>query len=214
MGRAATGGDGAARHVGPLAATALVVASMIGTGVFTTTGLLLRDLGSPAAVLAAWLLGGGLALCGAVSYGELAAALPRNGGEYQILSRAYHPAVGFAAGFVSLVVGFSAPLAASALAFGHYLSALVPAISPATAGVALVVAAAAPHATHARLGGRLQVALTLVEIALVLAFVAAGAARGDASRLLEGGARPLAPIGTPASAAGGAAERNTAFSAR
>jgi APA family basic amino acid/polyamine antiporter len=190
--------EGEARHVGSLTATMLVVASMVGTGVFTTSGLLIRDLGSPVAVLAAWLVGGVLALCGAVSYGELAAALPRNGGEYQILSRVYHPAVGFAAGLVSLVVGFSAPLAASALAFGHYLSALLPGISPAAAGIALVVVAAVPHATHARLGGRLQVAVTLLELVLVLAFVAAGAARGDASRLLAGGPRPLAPIGTPA----------------
>jgi APA family basic amino acid/polyamine antiporter len=190
--------EGEARHVGSLTATMLVVASMVGTGVFTTSGLLIRDLGSPVAVLAAWLVGGVLALCGAVSYGELAAALPRNGGEYQILSRVYHPAVGFAAGLVSLVVGFSAPLAASALAFGHYLSALLPGISPAAAATALVVVAAVPHATHARLGGRLQVAVTLLELVLVLAFVAAGAARGDPSRLLSGGARPLAPIGTPA----------------
>ncbi|HEY6003781.1 MAG TPA: amino acid permease, partial [Anaeromyxobacter sp.] len=121
-GETTSAGDGA-RHVGALTATMLVVASMVGTGIFTTSGLLLRDLGSPIDVLAAWLVGGVLALCGALSYGELAAALPRNGGEYQLLSRIYHPAVGFSAGLVSLVVGFSAPLAASALAFGHYASA-------------------------------------------------------------------------------------------
>ena len=92
------------RRVGGATATMLVVASMLGTGVFTTTGLLVAELRSPAAVLAAWALGGVLALCGALSYGELAAALPRNGGEYQLLSRIYHPAVGFAAGLVSLVV--------------------------------------------------------------------------------------------------------------
>jgi APA family basic amino acid/polyamine antiporter len=193
----ATSVEGEARHVRPLTATMLVVASMIGTGVFTTSGLLIRDLGSPVPVLAAWLLGGVLAACGAVSYGELGAALPRNGGEYQILSRIYHPAVGFAAGLVSLVVGFSAPLAASALAFGHYLSALVPAISPGAAAMVLVVVAAVPHATHAQLGGWLQVAVTLLEIVVVVAFVAAGAARGDPSLLLAGGDRPLAPIGTP-----------------
>lgn len=176
----------------------LVVASMVGTGIFTTSGLLIRDLGSPLAVIAAWLLGGVLALCGALSYGELAAALPRNGGEYQLLSRIYHPAVGFAAGLVSLVVGFSAPLAASALAFGHYLSAVLPGVPPTAAGIAVVVVAAAPHALNVRLGGRVQSAMTVLEIALVVAFVAAGAARGDPSRLLAGGDRPLAVAATPA----------------
>lgn len=191
-----TGGD--ARNVGGITATMLVVASMVGTGVFTTSGLLIRDLGSATAVLVAWLVGGVLALCGALSYGELAAALPRNGGEYQLLSRIYHPAVGFAAGLVSLVVGFSAPLAVSALAFGHYLSAALPGIPPTAAGIALIVVVAVPHATHARLGARVQVGVTALEIALVLAFIAAGAARGDPSRLVAGGGAPLATVGTPA----------------
>lgn len=194
-GETTSAGDGA-RHVGALTATMLVVSSMVGTGIFTTSGLLLRDLGSPIDVLVAWLLGGVLALCGALSYGELGAALPRNGGEYQLLSRIYHPAVGFAAGLVSLVVGFSAPLAASALAFGHYASAVIPGISPTAAGLALVVVAAVLHATHAGLGGRVQVAVTALEIALILVFVAAGAVRGDPSRLL--GAPPFGSIGTPA----------------
>jgi APA family basic amino acid/polyamine antiporter len=186
------------RRIGATTATVVVVASMVGTGIFTTTGLLVRDLGSPLAVLAAWLVGGVLALCGALSYGELAAALPRNGGEYQLLSRIYHPAAGFAAGLVSLVVGFSAPLAASALAFGHYLSAAVPGVPPTAAGIAVVVAAAAPHALNVRLGGRVQVAMTAVEIALVAGFVAAGAIHGEAGRLLEGGGGSLAAAGTPA----------------
>lgn len=186
------------RRVGAWAATALVVSTMIGTGVFTTTGLLLRDLGSPGAVLLAWLAGGALALCGALSFAELAAALPRNGGEYQLLSRIYHPAVGFAAGVVSLVVGFSAPLAAAALAFGRYLSAVVPGIPPTAAAVALVVAAAAPHAAHARLGARVQVAAAALELALVAALVTAGLARGDPARLAAGGLEPLGAMATPA----------------
>jgi APA family basic amino acid/polyamine antiporter len=176
-----------ARRIGTATATLLVVSSMVGTGVFTTTGFLVRDLGSPGAVLAAWAVGGVLALCGALSYGELAAALPRNGGEYQLLSRIYHPAVGFAAGVVSLVVGFSAPLAASALAFGHYLSALWPAVPPAAAAVAIVLLAAVPHATHVRAGARLHGAVTAAEVALVAAFVAVGAARGEPSLLAAGG---------------------------
>jgi basic amino acid/polyamine antiporter, APA family len=189
-----------ARRIGAPAATMLVVASMVGTGIFTTTGLLVRDLRSPLAVLAAWALGGLLALCGALSYGELSAALPRNGGEYQLLGRIYHPAAGFAAGLVSLVVGFSAPLAASALAFGHYLSAVAPGVPPAAAGIGIVLVASGLHAIHVGLGGRVQTAVTALEVALALAFVAAGAARGEPSRLLEQPG-PLAAAGAPAFAA-------------
>jgi APA family basic amino acid/polyamine antiporter len=186
------------RRIGAPTATMLVVASMIGTGIFTTTGFLVRDLGSPVAVLAAWALGGLLALCGALSYGELAAALPRNGGEYQLLGRIYHPALGFAAGLVSLVVGFSAPLAASALAFGHYLSAVVPGVRPVAAGIGMVVAVSALHAIHVRLGARVQTAATALEVVLLLAFIAAGAVRGEPSRLVAGPGPPLAAVGTPA----------------
>jgi APA family basic amino acid/polyamine antiporter len=186
------------RRIGAAAATMLVVASMVGTGIFTTTGFLVRDLRSPVAVLAAWTLGGVLALCGAFSYGELAAALPRNGGEYQLLGRIYHPAVGFAAGLVSLVVGFSAPLAASALAFGHYLSAVVPGVRPMAAGIGIVVLMAVPHAIHVRLGSWAQTAVTALEVALVLAFVAAGAVHGEPSRLLAPPGPSLAVAGTPA----------------
>ena len=108
------------RTLGIATATSLVVASMIGAGVFTTTGVLLSNLGSPLAVLGAWAVGGVLSLCCALSYAELCAALPENGGEYRLLSRIYHPAVGFVAGWVSLLVGFSAPIAAVGIAFGRY----------------------------------------------------------------------------------------------
>jgi APA family basic amino acid/polyamine antiporter len=180
----------------------LVVGSMVGTGVFTTTGLLVRDLGSPLAVLAAWAVGGALALCGALSYAELGAALPRNGGEYQLLGRIYHPALGFAAGIVSLLVGFAAPLAASALAFGHYLAAMVPAVSPTAAALALIAVAAAFHATSVASGARFQAATTAAQVALVLAFALAASLRGDASRLAAGGSGALAVVASPAFAVG------------
>lgn len=178
--------DGA-RRVGTSAATLVVVSSMVGTGVFTTTGLLLRDLGSPLAVLAAWAVGGLLAVCGALSYAELAAALPRNGGEYQLLGRIYHPMVGFAAGVVSLVVGFSAPLAASALACGHYLGHVVPGVIPAAAAVGIIAVAALLHGVHVRLGVRVQAAATLVELALALGFIAATSAGAEPERLVAPG---------------------------
>ena len=170
---------------------------MVGTGIFTTTGFLIRDLGSPLAVLAAWTAGGVLALCGALSYGELVAANPRSGGEYQLLGRIYHPALGFGAGLVSLVVGFSAPLAASALAFGHYLSAVWPGVDPRIGAVAAVLAAAALHSGHVRLGAGLQSAATAAEVVLILALIAAGALLGDPSRLADAARSAGAAVGSP-----------------
>src|SRR5205823_948917 len=109
--------------------------------VFTTTGYMVRDIASGPAVLLAWFLGGVAAFCGALSYAELGAALPRNGGEYQLLSRIYHPALGFIAGCTSLVVGFSAPLALFAMGFGKYLHAVFPAVDPLHAGLVLLTVA-------------------------------------------------------------------------
>jgi APA family basic amino acid/polyamine antiporter len=179
------------RRLGVATATLLVVASMVGTGVFTTTGLLVRDLGSPSAVLVAWLVGGLLALCGALSYSELSAAIPRNGGEYAILSRVFHPSVGFVAGFISLVVGFSAPVAASALAFGQYVTALVPGIDPRFAAVGLVLGLSLLHALHVRTGSRLQNVITAANVALILGIIVGGLWLGRTGHIAAQSATPL-----------------------
>lgn len=163
------------RRLSGLTATFLVVASMVGTGVFTTSGLLLADLRSAPAVLLAWGLGGLLAMTGALSYAELVTALPKNGGEYALLGEIYHPALGFVAGVVSFVVGFSAPIAASALAFGSYLHALVPEVPAMPAALALVLLSSLAHAFRVRVGGFMQDALTVFKILLVAGFVAVAA---------------------------------------
>lgn len=100
--------------------TALVIASMIGAGVFTTSGFALADLGTPGRVLLAWFVGGLIALCGAISYGALAHRMTESGGEYLFLSRAIHPLVGFLAGWVSLLAGFTGAIAFAATAFAAY----------------------------------------------------------------------------------------------
>ncbi|HEY6071189.1 MAG TPA: amino acid permease, partial [Chthoniobacterales bacterium] len=108
------------RTVGFLTACGIVIANIIGTGVFTSLGFQVIDLHSGFALIMLWIVGGIAALCGALCYGELSAALPRSGGEYHFLSEIYHPAVGFMAGFVSATVGFAAPIALAAMAFGKY----------------------------------------------------------------------------------------------
>src|ERR1043165_829694 len=108
------------RTVGLGTATAIVIANIIGTGVFTSLGFQLIDIQSGFALLLLWVVGGIVSLCGALCYGELSAALPRSGGEYHFLSEIYHPAVGFMAGFISATVGFAAPVALAAMAFGRY----------------------------------------------------------------------------------------------
>ncbi|QIK39010.1 amino acid permease [Caldichromatium japonicum] len=183
-----------AKHLKPQTATLLVVATMIGTGVFTTSGFLLRDLGSEPAVLLAWLVGGLASGCGALAYAELVAALPHNGGEYQLLKRIYHPAIGFVAGFTSLVVGFAAPIAASALAFGEYLNLALgmELLAPSMAGAILILAASIQHTLRLETGSRLQDLFTLLKILLLLLFILGGLWSGSPQQLLGDGNPPVA----------------------
>jgi len=167
-------------------ALALVVSSMVGTGVFTTAGLMLGALGSPRLVLATWAATGVLALAGAAVYAELGAMMPRAGGEYVYLSRAFHPVLGFLSGFVALVVGFAAPVAAGALAFGDYLRALAPGVPARGAAFALVGVTTALHARDVRRAGGAQAAVTGLVVVVIVVFVAAALASGraDWSRLV------------------------------
>ena len=114
------------RKIGWASAAAIVVANMIGTGVFTSLGLQLAKIQNVWMVLLLWLLGGVIALLGAFSYAELGTRLPRSGGEYYFLSRIYHPFVGYLAGWVSLTVGFAAAVALAALAMGDYAEHFLP----------------------------------------------------------------------------------------
>jgi APA family basic amino acid/polyamine antiporter len=163
---------GARRQLGLGTAAALVVASMIGTGVFTTSGFLLADLHSPWLVLAAWAAGGVQAALGALCYGALARRLPESGGEYLFLSRTLHPAAGYVAGWLSLLVGFSAPLAGAAFAFGEYTKTWLPDGPPKLAGTLLIVLFSAVHAWHVQRGAWLQNAAVVLKVALMAGFAA------------------------------------------
>jgi len=156
---------------------------MVGTGVFTSLGFQALGIHSGFVLLLIWLVGGVLALCGALSYGMLAAAMPRSGGEYHFLSRLYSPAVGFVAGVASITVGFAAPLALAALAFGKYFEALVPWANLKLLASLLSVIAALVHLHSVKVGGRFQNAATALKLALILIFIGAGFWGGNQSSI-------------------------------
>src|ERR1700744_2822679 len=119
-------------------ATAIVVADMVGVGVFTSLGFQVKDIPSGFAILALWTVGGIVALCGVFSYSALGAMFPRSSGEYNFLSRAYHPAFGFVAGVWSASVGCASPVALGALALGEYGRSIVPGAPPMALAIGIV----------------------------------------------------------------------------
>ena len=156
--------------------TFLVVANMIGAGVFTTSGFTLASLGDPWIVLLAWFVGGLVALCGAFSYGILIQRMPASGGEYVFLSRAVHPFAGFKAGWISLLAGFSGAIAFAAVALESYLPGDFPAKLPA---VGVVVLGAALHGGRRWLGVGVQNTAVILKLLLLGIFLGWGATSID-----------------------------------
>lgn len=176
---------GIGRTVGLFTATGIVVANMIGSGIFVTTGLMADGLPGPAAVLFCWALGGVIALIGALCYGELATRMPQEGGEYVYLKRLFHPVFGFLSGWVSLAVGFSTPIAASAIGFSGYLFAGLDIEGGAVLGlplahfrralsIAIILLFTLLHYTGVERGTRIQNALTAGKVVVLLALAGAG----------------------------------------
>jgi len=162
------------RTVGFVTACSIVIANIIGTGIFTSLGFQLNDIQSGFALLMLWVIGGIAALCGALCYGELAAALPRSGGEYHFLTKIYHPALGFMAGFVSATVGFAAPVALAAMAFGHYFNGVFGVGSPVVLSFVVVWIVTGFHLRNLQVGSAFQNVSTLVKLLLVGALIGAG----------------------------------------
>src|SRR5512136_2533030 len=168
------------RKLGLFPATNIVVANMIGAGIFTTSGLLIAGLNDPLLMLVLWAVGGIIALCGALSYGELGAAMPGAGGEYLFLSRLYNPMFGFLSGWVSFMVGFSAPIAASAIGFSEYLTRAFPGIAGFTEGyisptvlhkglsILIIIIFSIVHLRGIRFGSTIQNVLTVLKISLIV----------------------------------------------
>jgi basic amino acid/polyamine antiporter, APA family len=162
-----------------LTATAIAVADMIGIGVFTSLGFQVKDIPSGFSLTMLWIVGGIVALCGALAYAELAAAFPRSGGEYNFLSRIYHPAIGFIAGWVSATVGFAAPVALAAMAFGEYFDGVVQGAPPLALGLGVVWLVSLVHLGGVRHGTAFQNASTILKVALIVVLIVAGFAWGS-----------------------------------
>ncbi|HXI91508.1 MAG TPA: amino acid permease, partial [Blastocatellia bacterium] len=162
-------------------ASSIVISSMIGTGIFTTTGLMVAMGAGGGDILLAWLLGGIVALCGALCYGEIGANLPGSGGEYYYLSRLLHPSLGVISGWVSLVVGFAAPIAASAMAMHLYVARIVPGWPVRSMAVLTILVLSILHSFDVRLGGRVQSGLIAVQVILLLGFIIGALLRSNQS---------------------------------
>jgi APA family basic amino acid/polyamine antiporter len=187
--------NGLTRKLGLFPLTNIVIANMIGAGIFTTSGLLMQDLHNPIIMIFLWVVGGTIAICGALSYGELGAAIPRAGGEYAFLSRLYHPALGFLSGWVSFFVGFSAPVAASAIGFVEYMTRAFPEILrlgtfnesiEATIlkklyAILIIVLFTAVHVRGLEFGATVQNVLTILKVILIVGLIFAGFAFGKGS---------------------------------
>ena len=145
----------------------------------TATALVVADITSGFSLLLLWVVGGIVALCGVFCYAELATMLPRSSGEYNFLREIYHPAFGFVAGFLSATVGFAAPIALAAMAFGSYFQSIVPGVPALPLGLAITWLAALVHLFGVRFGGAYHNLWTALKLAFVVVFIIAGFAFGD-----------------------------------
>ena len=166
--------SGSGSNVSVIVATAIVVADMIGVGVFTSLGFQVKDITSAFSILLLWTVGGVVALCGVFSYSELGAMFPRSSGEYNFLTRAYHPAFGFLAGWVSATVGFAAPVALAAMAFGEYGKSVLPGVSPLAMAMAVVWLVSVVQLFGVKHSSTFQLIATILKVVLIVAFLIAG----------------------------------------
>jgi APA family basic amino acid/polyamine antiporter len=187
------------RDLGLLSAFVVVVANMVGTGIFTTSGFVIKELGNPLAMILCWFVGGIFALSGALCYGELGAIFPRAGGEYVYLRESFGRWMAFLSGWISLIVGFSAPIAAASIAFATYFFHAIPGhqtieltgsllgsevliINPITLlASAIIVIFSLLHYHSLYVGSRVQNVLTAFKVLLIMGFIGAGLWLGEGS---------------------------------
>src|SRR3954466_14748751 len=159
---------GSGSTVSVLVAIAIVVADMIGVGVFTSLGFQVKDIPSGFSILLLWTVGGIVALCGVFSYGELGAMFPRSSGEYNFLGRAFHPAFGFVAGWGSGTVGFAAPVSLAAMAFGEYGKSVFPSAPPLALAIGVVWLVSLVQLTGVKHSSTFQLVAPLLKVGLII----------------------------------------------
>lgn len=190
--------------IGVVTATAVVIANMVGTGVFTSLGYQAVDFPSDSdfanpdfhgrlsamgnhllqttsvfPLIMLWVVGGIMAFCGALCYSELGAAIPRSGGEYTYLSKIFHPALGFLSGWVSVIVGFAAPIALAAMALGDYFYSVFPIMDNIWIGAIVVVLITTVHSFNLNIGSKFQNVVTIIKILLIMVFILCGILIGN-----------------------------------
>jgi len=166
------------REIGLFPAVMLVIGNTIGTGIFTTSGFIIKELKDPGALLLVWILGGLIALFGAISYAELGKMFPRAGGEYTFLKESFGEVFGFLAGWISLIVGFSAPIAATAIAFSKYFLELFHLqtleVTSKLLAILVILFLSFIHMQKIKIGANFQAGLTLFKIFFLFAFIFLG----------------------------------------
>jgi APA family basic amino acid/polyamine antiporter len=151
---------------------AIVVANMIGTGVFTSLGFQVVDLNNLVVILSLWLLGGIYALSGSFSYAELGTAIKKSGGEYKFLSELLNPIIGYLSGWVSITVGFSAPIALAAIALVEYFP--FGNLSLKWTSILIIFLVTLLHTRSLNISSNFQNISTTLKVALILSFILIG----------------------------------------
>ena len=155
-------------------AISIVIANMIGTGVFTSLGFQVTGIEGGFSIIMLWVIGGILALCGALTYGEIGSAFPQSGGEYNYLSKLYHPAVGFLSGWVSITVGFAAPIAAASVALAQYVTKIYPNINSLYLSFSVIIIITIIHSINLRAGSLFQRVFTVIKVICIIVFIGFG----------------------------------------
>ena len=163
----------ASLKIGWKTAAALVISNMIGTGVFTSLGYQIYDLKNTYAILSLWIIGGFLALIGAFIYSELASKFKQSGGDYIYLSRTFHPVMGYLSSWISLFVGFSAPISLAALAMSKYLNILGFNFGKEFA-IAMILIVAVFQSFSLSLSSKFQNIFTILKVVFILVLIAIG----------------------------------------
>ena len=162
------------QKIGWKTAAAIVIANMVGTGVFTSLGFQIANIKNTWSILLLWLIGGLLGLIGAFTYAELGTHFKKSGGDYVYLSRIFHPLAGYLYAWISLTVGFSAPIAVCALAMTSYLSPINPTFFTDWFGISVIIIVTAIHSFSVGQSGRFQGITTILKLLFVFALIAIG----------------------------------------